>query len=305
MKTAKHRTADAPTQSSPSRCLGPAAGTRESGQGTVSSESICASARRLSRPHRAPLIPSRPRSHLSPPPLPRSMASRAQPPPCPPPHLRLRLHASPLFSSRLPQPRCRGGWSRLLSALPSPFPPSRSQRVSTARLEREPGPATSSSEQQQPRRDPALAAEIARLSAVRARLGGACTLHDKLRVLHAEPRVAAFFGEESSRGVLSALEAREVLLLKCLVAAGQEHVLGDELDWSGAWQHDRHEKNGVNGGSALREALYTLAGLVGKWSSEGVVGGETNSGEMEPLPCLLKFLGEIEEFYDCIGGIIG
>jgi UTP---glucose-1-phosphate uridylyltransferase len=232
------------------------------------------------------------------------MASRQQPPPRPPPHLRLRLHASPLFS---PQPRCRGGRSRLLSALPSSSPPSRSQRVSTARLERELGPAPSSSseQQQQPRRDPALAAEIARLSAVRARLRGACTLRDKLRTLDAEPRVAAFFGEESSRGVLSALEACEVLLLKCLVAAGQEHVLGDELDWSGAWQHDRHGKNGVNGGSALREALYTLAGLVGKWSSEGVVGSETNSGEMELLRSLLKFLGDIEEFYDCIGGIIG
>ncbi|RLM98731.1 uncharacterized protein C2845_PM06G18930 [Panicum miliaceum] len=235
------------------------------------------------------------------------MASRAQPPPPPPPaHLRPRLHAAPLFFPRAP--RCRGGRSRLLSALPSPSPspPSRSQRVSTVPpIEREPGSAHSPDHQ--PRGDPALAAEVARLSAARARLRAARTLGDKLRALDAEPRVAAFFGEEPSRGVLGALEPREALLLKCLVAAGQEHVLGDELEWygGGADHHEHHHRNGASGGSALREALYSLAGLVGKWSSEGVVGAEKGSEEMQMLGRLLKFLGNIEEFYDCIGGIIG
>ncbi|KAG2626888.1 hypothetical protein PVAP13_3KG484372 [Panicum virgatum] len=235
------------------------------------------------------------------------MASRAQPPPpSPPAHLRPRLHAAPLFSPRAP--RCRGGRSRLLSALPSPSPspPSRSQRVSTVPpLERDPGPAHSPEHHPQPRGDPALAEEIARLSAARARLRAARTLGDKLGALDAEPRVAAFFGEEPSRGVLGALEPREALLLKCLVAAGQEHVLGDELEWYGCGHHEHHHRNGASGGSALREALYSLAGLVGKWSSEGVAGAEKGSGEMEALRRLLKFLGDIEEFYDCIGGIIG
>jgi len=174
-------------------------------------------------------------------------------------------------------------------------------------LERDPGPAHSPEHHPQPRGDPALAAEIARLSAARARLRAARTLGDKLCALDAEPRVAAFFGEESSRGVLGALEPREALLLKCLVAAGQEHVLGDELEWygGGGGHHEHHHRNGASGGSALREALYSLAGLVGKWSSEGVAGAEKGSGEMEALRRLLKFLGDIEEFYDCIGGIIG
>ncbi|XP_066364792.1 UTP--glucose-1-phosphate uridylyltransferase 3, chloroplastic-like isoform X1 [Miscanthus floridulus] len=246
------------------------------------------------------------------------MASRAPTPPAPP---HLRLHAASLSSPRLPlphtrAPRCRGGRSRLLSALPSPSPSpaSRSQGVSTAPIDREPPgpapapppPAQQPQPQPQPRRDPAIAAEVARLSAARERLRAARTLRDKLRVLDAEPRVAAFFGKESSRGVLGALEPREVLLLKCLVAAGQEHVLGRELDWYGGdGHHEHHHRNGARGGSALRDALYSLAGLVGKWTSEGVVGGEKGSEEMGVLPRLLKFLDNIEEFYDCIGGIIG
>jgi UTP---glucose-1-phosphate uridylyltransferase len=106
---------------------------------------------------------------------------------------------------------------------------------------------------------------------------------------------------------LGVLEPREVLLLKCLVAAGQEHVLGHELDWYGGdgGHHEHHHRNGVSGGSALRDALYSLAGLVGKWTSEGVVAAKERKEEMEVLPRLLKFLDNVEEFYDCIGGIIG
>ncbi|PWZ09679.1 UTP--glucose-1-phosphate uridylyltransferase 3, chloroplastic [Zea mays] len=242
------------------------------------------------------------------------MASRAPIPPAPP---HLRLHAASLFSQRLPlprarAPRCRGGRSRLLSALPSPppSPASRSQGVSTAPIEREPpglAPTPAPTPAQQPHQDPAIAAEVARLSAARERLRAAHTLREKLRALDAEPRVAAFFGEESSRGVLGVLEPREVLLLKCLVAAGQEHVLGHELDWYGGdgGHHEHHHRNGVSGGSALRDALYSLAGLVGKWTSEGVVAAKERREEMEVLPRLLKFLDNVEEFYDCIGGIIG
>lgn len=107
--------------------------------------------------------------------------------------------------------------------------------------------------------------------------------------------------------MLGELEALEVYLLKCLVAAGQGHVLGSELDWGGGGGgRDRVE------GSALRSALYTLADLVEKWSLHGHASGIVDDGvgglgigEMELLRKLLKILGEIEQFYDCIGGIIG
>ena len=213
--------------------------------------------------------------------------------PAPPPNLRL---LSPRFPPLCPPPRRRRG--RVLSALPSPppSPPSRSQqRVSTASLDRGPG----TSLEKQPRRDQALAAEVARLSAVRARLLAARFLSDKLRALDAEPLVAAFFGDASSERVLGGLDPREAYLLKCLVAAGQDHALG--------WPAGDSRRNGAAGGSALREALYSLAGLVGRWSEEGAApddvarGGQTE----ELLRQLLKFLGDIEEFYDCIGGIIG
>uniref|UniRef100_A0ACD5T9R2 Uncharacterized protein n=1 Tax=Avena sativa TaxID=4498 RepID=A0ACD5T9R2_AVESA len=225
------------------------------------------------------------------------MASR----PAPPPHLRL---LSPSLPALCP-PRRRRGRTGILSALPSPSPapspPSRSQqRVSTASLDRGPGPSL----EQQPRRDQALAAEVARLSAARARLGAARSLKDKLRALDAEPRVAAFFSDSSGGGVLSDLEPRETYLLKCLAASGQDHVLGVELGWAGDASHERH-LNGGGGGSALRQALHSLAGLVGKWSEESVANDVAGAEETNLLRQLLKFLGDIEEFYDCIGGIIG
>ncbi|XP_020114095.1 UTP--glucose-1-phosphate uridylyltransferase 3, chloroplastic [Ananas comosus] len=183
---------------------------------------------------------------------------------------------------------------------PSPSPSSssssslRTHRVSTAPVEQAPAPEFGFGD------------EIARLGALRSQLRGARSLDEKLRVLDADSRVGDFFGNGNG-GVLGELEALEVYLLKCLVAAGQGHVLGSELDWGGGGGGgDRVE------GSALRSALYTLADLVEKWSLHGHASGIVDDGvgglgvgEMELLRKLLKILGEIEQFYDCIGGIIG
>ncbi|KAL5203030.1 hypothetical protein ABZP36_013982 [Zizania latifolia] len=158
---------------------------------------------------------------------------------------------------------------------------------------------------EQPRRDPPLAVEVARLSAVRARLRAARSLVDKLRAIDAEPRVTKLFGGASDGGVLAAVEPRKVFLLKCLVAAGRSTCLARSS--TGTVAATSATLTGAGGGRALRQSLYSLADLVGNWSSEseGVVEGEAGSGEMELLRHLLKFLGNIDEFHDCTGRIVG
>lgn len=95
-----------------------------------------------------------------------------------------------------------------------------------------------------------------------------------------------------------------MLLLKCLIAAGQEHVLGADLEWASEMQQAA--------GSTLRRAFYALADMVEKWSLDdtelvgnGLIEGEIGDVEFNQLKKLLKTLAEIEQFYDCIGGIIG
>ncbi|XP_073009831.1 UTP--glucose-1-phosphate uridylyltransferase 3, chloroplastic [Typha latifolia] len=151
--------------------------------------------------------------------------------------------------------------------------------------------------------------EIARLDAVRSRLRSAKTVEEKLRVLDSDSRVRDFLGNGKG-GVLAQLEPSEVFLIKCLVAAGQEHVLGSEVDWGGGGAGEGRKEDG----GALKSALYALADMIENWSFEGhgvgvAVGddgvGGMGIGELEMLRKLLKVLGEIEQFYDCIGGIIG
>jgi hypothetical protein len=76
----------------------------------------------------------------------------------------------------------------------------------------------------------------------------------------------------------------------CWNASTQHHVLvGHELDWYGGdGHHEHHRRNGVSG----RDALYSLADLVGTWTSVGVVLSKQWSKEMDVhvLPKLIKFL---------------
>nr|XP_010907871.1 UTP--glucose-1-phosphate uridylyltransferase 3, chloroplastic [Elaeis guineensis] len=179
------------------------------------------------------------------------------------------------------------------SSSSSPSSPSRIIRVSTAPVEHAPAP------------DFDFGEEIARLDAIRARLREAKSLNEKLRVLDADSRVRDIFS--ARRGgiskVLGFLEPAEVFLLKCLVAAGQGHVLGWELHSGGGGGH-RVER------SALKSAFVALAGLIEKGNLDGewVDGdriGDDGVGDIGLLKKLLKTLSEVEQFHDCIGGIIG
>lgn len=130
-----------------------------------------------------------------------------------------------------------------------------------------------------------------------SQLRRANSLKEKIRVLDSDSKVKEFFGDGNGR-TQSKLEPFEVFLLKCLVVAGQEHVLGFEFDWG----------RRVEAGDELRKALYALGNMIEKWSSQNGGGTQTEDvdmADMEMLKRLLKLLGEMEQFYDCIGGIIG
>ncbi|XP_031109281.1 UTP--glucose-1-phosphate uridylyltransferase 3, chloroplastic [Ipomoea triloba] len=143
--------------------------------------------------------------------------------------------------------------------------------------------------------------EIGRLKALRSRISDCASLDGRIRVVDSDSRVKSFFYSRHSGfsrflGALN-LDKYEVFLLKCLVAAGQEHVLGE---FGGDFDSER---------SSLKSALYALAEMIEKWdvNEGGGGGGGLGLGEedIRALRSLLKSLGEIEQFYDCIGGIIG
>ncbi|KAG0488756.1 hypothetical protein HPP92_007567 [Vanilla planifolia] len=147
--------------------------------------------------------------------------------------------------------------------------------------------------------------EIVYLDSLRSRLRETSTLREKLRVLDAEARVKDFF---CCGRALSSLDLTEEFLLKCLVAAGQGHVLDyvsmdDGVGFGGGRQVPA---------SGLKEAFYRLINMIETWDKDdaGVevekAGKSTRSSVVDAaLNKLLKTLDEVEKFYDCIGGIIG
>lgn len=168
---------------------------------------------------------------------------------------------------------------------PSPPPCIHLHRVSTAPVEYAPAPEFNFHQ------------EIARLKALRSKLSNLNSLPEKIKALGTDSRVRYFFNASENRFVklLEGLgfDEYQVYLLNCLVAAGQQHVLG------GAFEESSSE-------SLLKSALYALAEMIEKWdgnlASEGLGYGED---DIKALRSLLKTLGEVEQFYDCIGGIIG
>lgn len=91
----------------------------------------------------------------------------------------------------------------------------------------------------------------------------------------------------------------EIFLLKCVVAVGQEHVLGEFPEVVGS----------LSERGALKSAFYSLVemieGLDGNSGDKGSGHDGFSSEEIKALRGLLKTLGEMEKFYNCIGGIVG
>ncbi|KAL1559274.1 UTP--glucose-1-phosphate uridylyltransferase 3, chloroplastic [Salvia divinorum] len=156
-------------------------------------------------------------------------------------------------------------------------------RVSTAPVEYAPPP------------DLSFQKEIARLKGLRESLSGCRTLTEKLRAIDSDSRLKSFLQSWRIQFAGVSLSDHELFLLKCVVAAGQEHVLA-EFD-SGEIQM---------GMTSLKSALYGLAEMIENWDGNGGVGSQRFDQENKAaLRSLLKMLGEVEQFYDCIGGIIG
>ncbi|XP_077215330.1 UDP-glucose pyrophosphorylase 3 [Tasmannia lanceolata] len=170
--------------------------------------------------------------------------------------------------------------------------PLRIPRVSTAPIEYAPTPSSD------------FHKEIARLRLLRSRLSNSPNLEDKIRILDSDSRVIKFFHTRKGFSrVLSSLHLEDfnLFLLKCLVAAGQQHVLE-------CYDPARPEFESEQ--SSIKLAFSVLIGMIEKWDVSESNGAKKrdlvgNEEMVVSLKKLFKTLGEIEKFYDCIGGIIG
>ncbi|XP_050387165.1 UTP--glucose-1-phosphate uridylyltransferase 3, chloroplastic isoform X2 [Argentina anserina] len=155
--------------------------------------------------------------------------------------------------------------------------------------------------------------ELSRLKSLRSRLAGANSLRAKTRVIDGDSRVKRFFDSGDNRvfsAVLASLDLSpsELFLFKCLVAAGQEHVLGWGYDFVGGESQVEESAR-----SSVKAAFYSIAELIEKLDVNGDGLGKKkkkirfalDDEDLEDLKKLLKNLGEVEQFYNCIGGVIG
>lgn len=97
-----------------------------------------------------------------------------------------------------------------------------------------------------------------------------------------------------------------MFLVKCVIAAGQEHALcvGYEETFE---EEEEEEEYTVR--SSVKTALYALVEMIERFDVNSS-GYKDRSRVLEAenvahFRKFLTFLGEIEQFYDCIGGIIG
>ncbi|KAG6578459.1 UTP--glucose-1-phosphate uridylyltransferase 3, chloroplastic, partial [Cucurbita argyrosperma subsp. sororia] len=151
--------------------------------------------------------------------------------------------------------------------------------------------------------------EIVRLRGLCTKLSKRKSIKEKLKVIDRDYRVKQFFNSRRNWfcRVLPALnlDPYDCFLLKCLVAAGQEHVLSLGIE---SVEGEFETARGV-----VKHALFSLVEMIEKFDVNGNGGREgfgkggmvLEKEELGDLKKLLTNLGEIEQFYDCIGGIIG
>ncbi|KAK9050678.1 hypothetical protein SSX86_030351 [Deinandra increscens subsp. villosa] len=149
--------------------------------------------------------------------------------------------------------------------------------------------------------------ELARLRVLRSKLSNSKSLRDKIHVVDSDLKVKRIFRSgRYKKGFARVLESLgldeyELFLLKCTVAAGQGHVLVSGYDTDSDAKGEF-----VSARSSLKTALYTLVEMIEKWDGDGDDREiAVKKIDAVALNSLLKTLRDVEEFYDCIGGIIG
>ncbi|XP_074287197.1 UTP--glucose-1-phosphate uridylyltransferase 3, chloroplastic isoform X2 [Silene latifolia] len=153
-------------------------------------------------------------------------------------------------------------------------------------------------------------AEISRLRSLISRLSAAASLEQKHRVIDGDERVRRFFNSTRSEfaRVLESLrlDSFELYLVKCVVAAGQEHVIDS---YSGGADVEEREYESSSARGSLKSALYALVEMIESWDMVGEVNLGVSKGlvdhEIVAFEKLLRILKDLESFYDCIGGILG
>ncbi|KAF3494442.1 hypothetical protein DY000_02056348 [Brassica cretica] len=249
----------------------------------------------------------KPHTHTPPPLLPPPLSPMANPQTSPLLHnhnhlsfFRFRTTPSPPPSFTSPH------FKKPLLFLPSSFPSQQCNhqvtRVSTVPVEYStPTPPESDD----------FSSEIDRLKALLAKLDVSKDLRRKEAVIDSDSRVRRFFRE--NRGGLSkvlgslGLDSREMFLVKCVIAAGQEHALC--VGYEETFEEEEEEEEEYTVRSSVKTALYALVEMIERFdvNSSGCKDRSTvlDAENVAHFRKFLTFLGEIEQFYDCIGGIIG
>ncbi|KAH9612052.1 hypothetical protein KSS87_005833 [Heliosperma pusillum] len=149
-------------------------------------------------------------------------------------------------------------------------------------------------------------AEISRLRNLISRLSEANSLDQKHRVIDGDERVRRFFKSTRSEfaRVLESLrlDSFDLYLVKCVVAAGQAHVI-DSYGGGGADVSEEREcESSALARGSLKSALYALVEMIESWDMVGEMNVEVRKGlvdhEIVAFEKLLRILKDLESFYD-------
>lgn len=194
--------------------------------------------------------------------------------------------------------------------------------------------------------------EIRDLKNLMRNLQSAPSIGDKTSILDSNRRVRALFGGYGRSGIyvnpvvdlaMQVFSAKDLFLLKCMVASGQDHVLDIPSDSLAAFfdsykvdQSHVSDLQDQPSGNPVKDAFSMLANLIigwdkssdvpahvapGQWMSlmtepnhsmemehvQAVSGGSNAvvARYTEALTYLVRMLERMEKFYDSVGGIIG